>query len=309
MTAQQRVVRFAGRTPVETLHRTVVEQVVDPLQLGIEDVLERASLRKNHPHDPVAVLVRAALPRVVGLGEVDLQPERLFELAELRELLAVVECQGLQHALGNGSEHPDDRGGHDGRLLRRNAGDEREARHPLDQRDEVARPLEPVDEVPLPVPDAGAVLHGLGALVDVHPARDLAPTGVAVLLGVPVPRLALLPALRKRGQDLLRLALHDEPLTAVVLLVERFLADHRDPVAPRPTAGLLERPSVFAEMCDGVVPHLRRELPAFRGLRGDARAGLTVRLLVAVAPLALVALDLFRDCRLVASDPLGNVGE
>ena len=93
MTAQQRVVRFARRTPVETLHRTVVEQVVDPLQLGIEDVLERASLRKNHPHDPVAVLVRAALPRVVGLGKVDLQSECLFELAELRELLAVVDYQ------------------------------------------------------------------------------------------------------------------------------------------------------------------------------------------------------------------------
>ena len=85
--------RFARGTPVETLHRTVVEQAVDPLQLGVENVLERAALRKDHPHDPVAVLVRATLPRMIGLGEVDLQPERLFELAELRELLAVVGYQ------------------------------------------------------------------------------------------------------------------------------------------------------------------------------------------------------------------------
>ena len=84
-----------------------------------------------------------------------------------------------------------------------------------------------------------------------------------------------------------RQALADENLTAVVLLVERFLADHRKPVAPRPTAGLLEGPSVVAEVRDGIVPHLRRELPALRGLRGDARAGLTVRLPVAVAFLAL----------------------
>ena len=43
------------------------------------------------------------------------------------------------------------------------------------------------------------------------------------------------------------------------------------------------------------------------GLHGDAVLGHALGLLVPVAFLALVALDLFLDCRLVASDPLGTM--
>ena len=48
----------------------------------------------------------------------------------------------------------------------------------LVQRREMPRAAQPVDEVPLPVAHAGAVLHRLRALVDVHPPRNLAASGV-----------------------------------------------------------------------------------------------------------------------------------
>ena len=72
------------------------------------------------------------------------------------------------------------------------------------------------------------------------------------------------------------------------------MQERRERLAGRAPVQALERtvvehavdpPHLLVE--DGVVPDLRRELPALRGLRGDARAGLTVRLPVAVAFLAL----------------------
>ena len=94
------------------------------------------------------------------------------------------------------------------------------------------------------------------------------------------------------------------------------MQERRERLAGRAPVQALERtvvehavdpPHLLVE--DGVVPDLRRELPALCGLHGDAVPGHALGLLMAVAPLALVALDLFRDCRLVASDPLGDGGE
>ena len=142
---QERRERLAGRAPVQALERTVVEHAVDPPHLLVEDGVERAAPGQDLAHDAVAVLVRPALPGMVRLREVDLDPERLLELLEEGELLAVVERSGLQHVLRDPGRHPDDRRHHAVALLRRDAGDEREARHALDQCREMPRAAQPVD--------------------------------------------------------------------------------------------------------------------------------------------------------------------
>ena len=58
------------------LERTVVEHAVDPPHLLVEDGVERTAPGQDLAHDAVAVLVRPALPRVIRLREVDLDPER-----------------------------------------------------------------------------------------------------------------------------------------------------------------------------------------------------------------------------------------
>ena len=235
-----------------------------------------------------------------------LDAERLLDRLEQGELLAIVECQRLEKAIRERCEKPDHDARHHVRLLRRGIVDEREARHALGKRDEVSRPLQPVDEVSLQVAHARAVLDRLGPLVDVHAVLYLPPPGVAVLLRVPVARLALLLALRQRRKDLLRLPREDELLALVVLLVERLGADHRDPVAPAASVYLLERPA----LCQTVhrqMPHLLRELAPFRGLFGGAVVRLALRLLVPVSFLAEVALQLPPDCRGAAPNPLRYV--
>ena len=164
---------------------------------------------------------------MVWLREVHLDAERLPDLPELRELLSVVECQGVQEAPGQAREQSDDCPCHRVGLLGRHVGEEHEARHALRDRDEVARAGQPVDEVSLVVPHACAALDRLGALADVHAARYLAAPGAAVLLGVPVSRLAILPAHRQRGQLLTRLAGEGELLPPVVLLVDGLPATWR----------------------------------------------------------------------------------
>src|SRR5574344_1658317 len=79
MAVQERHEGLARRPPVEALHRPVVEHVVDPAHLLVQDGVERTSLRQHPAHDPVAVLARPALPRMVRLREVDLETERLLE--------------------------------------------------------------------------------------------------------------------------------------------------------------------------------------------------------------------------------------
>ena len=86
---QERYERLAGRAPFQALERAVVEHAVDPPHLLVEGGVERTAPGQDLAHDAVAVLVRPALPRVVRLHEVDLDPERLIELLEEVELLAL----------------------------------------------------------------------------------------------------------------------------------------------------------------------------------------------------------------------------
>lgn len=243
---------------------------------------------------------------MAGLREVHFDAERLLDLLELRELLAVVERQGLQKSLRQRREKSDYGARNRICLLRRGICEEHESRHALGQRDEVASSSQAVDEVSLPVAHAGAVLDRLRPFVDVHAPLDLAPPRVAVLLRVPVPRLAPLLALRKRRKGFARLPRHDEFLTPVVLLVERFGAHHRNAVALAAPVDLLERPAL-RQALHRQRPHPRREPAPLRGLRGGAAVCLALRLLVPVAFLAAVALQLPPDRCGMASDPLRYV--
>ena len=287
--------RLAGRAPVQAPERAVVEHAVDPAHLLPGDVVERPPLGQDLPDDAVAVLARPPFPWVVGLREVHLDAGRLPDPPELRELLAVVEREGVQKALRKSREQADDRGGDPVRPLRRGAGEQHEARLAPRERDEVARAREAVDEVSLPVPHAGAVLDRPGALPDVDASGDLAASGISlVLLGVPVACLALPLPHRQQGQVLVRLALVDELLAAVVLVVDRLPADHRHAVASATLSYLLGRPAL-AHLCLDVLPHHRRELVAGRGLPPRAPVGLGLRLLRPVALPAPVARQLARD--------------
>ena len=100
--------------------------------------------------------------------------------------------------------------------------------------------------------------------------------------------------------------LADKLLTAVVLLVERFHAHHRDAVAPAAPGGHLGRPAL-PELLLEELPHLVRELPPLCGLHGDAVPGHALGLLVPASFLALVPIQLARDDRNRAADPGGNV--
>lgn len=77
MAFQERREDLLRRPPAEALHRPVVEHVVDPAHLLVQDGVERTSLRQAPTHDSVAVLVRPAFPRVVRLGKVTLDAEGL----------------------------------------------------------------------------------------------------------------------------------------------------------------------------------------------------------------------------------------
>ena len=54
--------RLAGRPPVEASERSVVEEVVYAAHLLLKDPVEVASLGQDFADNPVAVLVRPALP-------------------------------------------------------------------------------------------------------------------------------------------------------------------------------------------------------------------------------------------------------
>ena len=53
---------FARSAPVQAFERTVVEHVVDPLELLVGQVIEGAAFRKDFAHDAVTVFVGTAFP-------------------------------------------------------------------------------------------------------------------------------------------------------------------------------------------------------------------------------------------------------
>ena len=101
MPFQERHEGLSRRAPVEALHRTVVQHPVDALDLLVEDVVERTSLRKNFTHDAVPVLVRPPLPGMIRFCEVDLDAfARVIRLDAEEELDAVVDAARKRAAVG-----------------------------------------------------------------------------------------------------------------------------------------------------------------------------------------------------------------
>jgi hypothetical protein len=63
------------RHPPQALAGPVVEKRVDPVKLGLANVGKGRLLGVQPADQAVGVLVRAPLPGVVGLGEIDVQPQ------------------------------------------------------------------------------------------------------------------------------------------------------------------------------------------------------------------------------------------
>lgn len=80
----------------EALAWPVVQDAGDVVALRLSKVLHRASLRQILPNETVRVLVRAALPGVVGRGEVERHAGRPFDFFVAMELCAVVDGDGLE---------------------------------------------------------------------------------------------------------------------------------------------------------------------------------------------------------------------
>ena len=79
------------RRPAKTLAGTVVEKRGDALNSRPADPREGRLLGMEPADQAVRVLVRAPLPRVVGMGEEHVQDGVLGDLFVLGELLAIVE--------------------------------------------------------------------------------------------------------------------------------------------------------------------------------------------------------------------------
>ena len=77
--------------PTEALSRAVVQKINDHVQLRLRQRAKIIALREEKPQQSVCVLVSAALPGLVRLGEVHGRPDMFFKKTEFRELRAVVQ--------------------------------------------------------------------------------------------------------------------------------------------------------------------------------------------------------------------------
>ena len=74
---------------------SIVEFVNSEPDLCLSDGIERHLLRKELPNEAVHVLVGAALPRGVRMGKEEIGSKFAGDTLMLRELFAVVGCQGV----------------------------------------------------------------------------------------------------------------------------------------------------------------------------------------------------------------------
>ena len=82
---------LARSFPTEALSRAVVQKINDDVQLRLCQRAKIIALGKEKPQQSVSVLVSAALPGLVRLGEVHGRSDMLFKKTEFRELRAVVQ--------------------------------------------------------------------------------------------------------------------------------------------------------------------------------------------------------------------------
>jgi len=246
---------FPWRHPSQAFPRPVIQKRVDPLESGFSDFREGRLLGMQPADQSVGVLVRAALPGVIGSGEEHIHTGLLCQFLVPGKLFAVVEREAESCGRGQESERPADRRSDLLGPLGLRSIKKCEPRASLHQRHQVARLVRPVDQIPLPVPDARACLH-LG-----WPGVDHAPVWNVPPLVPIVPRAAsatLAVSTRKvLPQDTTSLGI------SVDVRVDRLLAHPRPPLKPSATTDHIGSPTVLkTALC--VCFHLLSEAPRSR---------------------------------------------
>ena len=130
----------------------------------------------------VGIFVGAAFPRGVGVGEVDVKVQAVFELLEVGEFFAVVAGQRLAELAGDRVERTDGcTAERVGALIGQLSG-RQESAPALDVRRQRAFAFRALHGVGLPVAESGAAIDHPRAFFDADSAGDMAavfPTGAA----------------------------------------------------------------------------------------------------------------------------------
>ena len=83
--------RFFGSEVTQASTRSSVQKGLDVAQFSVLQVTKATALGKELSYQAIGVFIGSALPRAVGLGEVDLQVQGFGQPRMLSELAAVVE--------------------------------------------------------------------------------------------------------------------------------------------------------------------------------------------------------------------------
>jgi len=243
-------------------------------------------------HQPVGVLVQAALPRVVWLGEVEIGGEPAGHAGMHGEFLAVVGGDGVHMGAVSAQLGDDGAAGGFGlggiELVQQSV-----ARNAVHQAEDGAFLAGAHDGVHLPIADADTLVHNGGSLIDVDAARDDAATGnFAATLVVALAGAPQLPEQRAAS------ALVGPDVLVDALVADAGLLRHR-----QPGADLLRAPFLTPQLGLDQPEHRRRHLVRNAAGRRSAGGRSLLRLLVAVEVLAAVTLQFAADSRLADADP------
>ena len=288
--------------PGENLRRRTIAQhlpgpVIDPVlhcpDLGFRHHAEVRAFREVLADQAVGVFVQTPLPGMVGSGEMEIRRQRTGNRLVPRKLLAVVRREGMDpiperpHALGQ-------RFGHRGRRLHVDPLQNLVLRPPIHRRDQGAPVPRADDRIQLPVPDAGLLLHHRRAVGNVHPAGNVAPSGMPAT----APVRLLPPATQVPVQGASR------PTVRPNMPVDPFTARHDLALKPIPARNLFRAPSLPQPVFHHL-PELGRHLAGNSGDLPAPGRRLAMRLLVTVASLPAVARHLPGYRTGVPSEPAG----
>lgn len=154
-----------GCSEAETLSGPMIESIHGEADLLVVDGIEAAFLGEVLAHQSVGVLVGAALPGSVGMGEVEGRIELLGDGLVSGKFLAVVGRQGM-HARLEGLEQVGDGLADELSGFTLNFSQQGIAALALDQADEGLTVIGADDRVAFPVAHAGAGLDGRRTLLN-----------------------------------------------------------------------------------------------------------------------------------------------
>ena len=194
---------------------------------GLGEVFHRRAFGDVLPNEPVRVLVRAALPRVVGRSEVEGRTGGAFDVAVAVKLGSVVDGDRLEQVPMGADELDDSAVGGSDRSGAELA-HEQAPGYALDKADHAVAIKRAHDRVHLPVADLLAQVGGGGTLGDVALAGEAAALLGATVAFPPLRRLAKKPKHRSSSF----LVTSGEPIDGLV-------ADREPALEPQSAADLL----------------------------------------------------------------------